>query len=175
MTHWQAVTVSVPVGRSPAECWVQLQDLSVAHHYVPGLTATDIVSAHARGEGAHRRVYSGSRYLEETVTEWRENEGFTLRLHRGARPMAPFRQAEFDYVLMPAGEDRTRVALALRIEMPGGATGRCVARVLLLPAMRHRLRQVAAGLKHFYETGQPASDADRRRLAGTVRDGADQD
>jgi carbon monoxide dehydrogenase subunit G len=164
------VAVNVLVDRPLDACWAQLRDLSVAHHYVPGLTGTDIISAKERGEGAHRRVYSRRGYLEETVTAWREGSGFTIRLHRGEKPMAPFRHAEFDYALAAAGDVQTRVTLTMRIAMPGGALGRVAARALL-PVMRRQLRQVAAGLKHYYETGRAATDADRRRLDGAVHNG----
>jgi hypothetical protein len=35
--------------------------------------------------------------------------------------------------------------------------------------MRKQLVQVAAGMKHFYEAGTPASDEDRKALAGEVK------
>lgn len=166
----QVVAVTVLVDLPPEACWARLSDLSVAHYYVPGLTKTEIISSQCRGQGAHRRVYSGGRFLEETVTEWREGSGFTIRLHRGEKPMAPFRQAEFDYALAAAGDAQTRVVLAMRIALPGGSLGRVAGRALL-PVMRRQLRLVAAGLKHYYETGVAATDADRKRLLGAVHDG----
>lgn len=170
MNALQSVAVNVLVERPLAGCWEQLRDLSVAHYYVPGLTATHIVSDQAQGEGAHRYVYSGERYLEETVTEWREGRGFTIRLHRGDKPMAPFSHAEFIYSLDAAGDAQTRVTLAMRVALPGGALGRVAGR-MLRPVLRRQLRLIAAGMKHFYETGAAATDADRGRLAGAVRDG----
>ena len=165
-----SVAVHVLVERPLAECWEQLRDLSVAHYYVPGLTGTEMVSDRAEGEGTHRRVYSGKRYLEETVTEWREGSGFTICLHRGDQPMAPFRRAEFIYALEAAGAAQTRVTLAMRVALPWGALGRVGGR-LLRPVLRRQLRLIAAGMKHFYETGAAATDADRKRLAGAVGDG----
>ena len=170
MTDLQMVAVTVMVDRSVDDCWTQLSDLSVAHYYVPGLTGTEIISSQRRGEGTHRRVYSGKGFLEETVTEWREGSGFTIRLHRGEKPMAPFRRAEFDYALAASGDAQTRVVLAMRIALPGGMLGRMAGRALL-PVMRRQLRLVAAGLKHYYETGTAATDADRKRLLGAVHDG----
>ncbi len=171
MSSLQAVTVNVVIERPQADCWAQLRDLSVAHNYVPGLSRTQLMSEQVQGEGAHRRVYTGQRYLEETVSEWREGAGFTLRLHRGARAMAPFREAEFEYALAAEGETSTRATLTMRTALPWGAVGR-VAGLALQPVMRRQLRLVAAGLKHFYETGTAASDEDRQRLLPAVRDGA---
>ena len=35
--------------------------------------------------------------------------------------------------------------------------------------MEKQLVQVAAGMKHYYETGRPATDEDRERLAEAVQ------
>ena len=163
-----AVTLEQPV----EEAWQRLADFSLAHHYVPGLTATEIVSAARSGPGAHRRVYTGEKYLEETISDWREGEGFTILLHKGSRPMPPFKAAEFDYQLSPLDGTQTRVVLSLRFIMPLGGLGKFLGRSLILPVMTKQLVAVAAGMKHFYETGNPASDEDRKRLAGTVNIGA---
>ena len=109
------------------------------------------------------------------MTAWRDGEGFVIRLHRGEQPMAPFRRAEFEYALADAGDTQTLVVLSMRIEMPWGALGRLLARAAILPAMRKQLTLVAAGLKHFYESGEPATDADRKRLAGAVQPGPARD
>ncbi|TDG12557.1 SRPBCC family protein [Seongchinamella unica] len=158
------VTLDMPL----ADAWALLADFSLAHHYVPGLTRTEIVSAASSGLGARRRVYTGDKFLEETIIDWREGQGFTLRLHQGEKPMPPFRRAEFDYRLSPEGADRTRATLALPFVMPLGVFGRLLGRNLILPVMKKQLVAVAAGMKHFYETGTPATDEDRKRLAGAV-------
>ena len=72
------VFVELPLSRS----WVLLSDLSLAHEYVPGIQRTELVGDKTTGVGASRRVFSSERdYILETVTDWREREGFTLDLH----------------------------------------------------------------------------------------------
>ena len=164
----QQAGVSVLVEMPLADAWERLQDFSLAHNYVPGLTGTEIISSQKSGEGAHRRVYTGTRYLEETITRWNPGAGFVIKLHKGDRPMPPFRMAEFEYALSESGDRQTRVDLAMRVVMPAGALGSFLGRRLILPLVRKNLVQVAAGIKHFYETGEPAGDADRQRLAGAV-------
>jgi hypothetical protein len=164
----QRESVAVLVAISVQEAWARLEDFSLAHYYVPRLTRTEIVSKRRNGEGAHRRVYSGKRFLEETITLWRPGAGFVIALHQGQKPMRPFREAEFEYAISEASPQQTRVRLEMRIVMPGGAPGRYLARKLILPVIRNNLVQVAAGIKHFYETGEPAADADRKRLAEAV-------
>ncbi|MEP5567236.1 MAG: SRPBCC family protein [Halioglobus sp.] len=168
-TKTQQASVTVLADVQLTSAWENLQDFSLAHNYVPNLTRTEIVSQAKTGPGAHRRVYSGSKYLEETITEWREGEGFTIKLHKGAKPMPPFRLAEFIYALSEHSPQQTRIDLTLRFSMPWGGLGKLLGSAVILPAMRSQLRQVAAGMKYFYETGNPATDADRKRLAGTVQ------
>ena len=166
----QRAEVQVEAQLSADEAWALLQDFSLAHNYVPGLSRTEIMSAAKSGPGAHRRVYDeDGDYLEETITEWREGEGFIIRLHQGDEPMAPFEQVGFSYGLAPAENDQTLITLALVFEMPWGRFGELLGEWFILPFMEDNLVQVAAGMKSFYETGQPATDADRDRLAPLVR------
>ena len=98
------VRADVPVDAA----WTLLSDFSLAHNYVPGLSRTEIVSAQTQGVGTHRRVYDADGdYIEETITEWHEGRGFTIRLHEGDAPMTPFEQVLFDYRLDPAAGDAT--------------------------------------------------------------------
>ncbi len=165
----QQVAVSVVVQLPCQEAWDVLQDFSAAHHYVPGIVRTEIVSQQQNGLGAHRRVYDPSGdYLEETIVEWNQGRGFVIRLHDGQKCMAPFEQAHFSYQLSPSETDKTLIELKMLVAMPWGSFGESMAARYILPVMKTRLAQVAAGMKHFYETGQSATDADRTRLKEAV-------
>lgn len=165
----QQVAVSVVADLPVEQAWSLLSDFSIPHNYVPGITRTEIVSAQSKGVGAHRRVYSDEdSYLEETIVEWREGEGFVIKLHEGEQPMKPFQMAEFSYAIGSAGSSETRIELAMRIEMPWGGLGETLGNWVILPIMEGELVQVAAGMKYFYETGKPATDEDRERLAREV-------
>lgn len=163
------VAVSTEVEVSPLHAWQKMQDFSVADKYVPGLTRTEIVTRQQNGVGASRRVYSSdTEYLEETIIAWDEGQGFTIRLHRGAEPMSPFNRSEFRYHMQPMDNGNTRVTLGILLLMPLGSVGEWLGNLLARPALEEELAQVAAGLKHYYESGQPATDQDRERLAGSV-------
>ncbi len=165
----QQVAVSVVVQLPGEQAWEVLQDFSVAHLYVPGIVRTEIVSQQRNGLGAHRRVYDPSGdYLEETIVEWTQGRGFVIRLHDGQKCMAPFEQAHFSYQLSASETDKTLIELKMAVAMPWGGFGESMAARYILPVMKTRLAQVAAGMKHFYETGQPATDADRARLKEAV-------
>lgn len=163
------VAVSAEVEVPHTEAWQRMSDLSVAHNYVPGLTATEITTPFATGVGASRKVYqSGSNYLEETVTAWSEGQGFVIRLHKGDEPMKPFTHAEFRYHMEALTDQATRVTLAIVVEMPFGALGSWLGQNVARAPMESELTGVLAGLIYYYETGEPATDADRERLAGRV-------
>jgi ribosome-associated toxin RatA of RatAB toxin-antitoxin module len=166
----QQVSVSVLVQIPRAQAWEKLRDFSVAHNYVPGLVRTEIVSHRREGIGAHRRVYDeGGDFLEETVIEWQDGQGFVIKLHDGDEPMMPFERAEFAYRIEAQGKEQTRIELSLTYQMPWGAIGETLADWFIRPVMEDKLVQVAAGIKYYYETGRPATDEDRERLAGTVQ------
>ena len=170
MAQGQQVSVSVLVQIPRAQAWEKLRDFSVAHNYVPGLVRTEIVSPRREGIGAHRRVYDeDGDFLEETVIEWRDGQGFVIKLHDGDEPMMPFERAEFAYRIEAQGKEQTRIELSLTYQMPWGAIGETLADWFIRPVMEDKLVQVAAGIKYYYETGHPATDEDRERLAGTVQ------
>ena len=164
--------VSVVVEVAVEGAWEKLHDFSVAHKYVPGLSRTEIMSSRRSGIGAHRRVYDeDGGFLEETILEWQEGQGFVIKLHDGDEPMTPFDRAEFSYHLAAAGKEQTLITLKMTIERPLGAVGEKLGEWFILPVIQDNLVQVAAGMKYYYETGQPATDEDRERLAGAVQIG----
>tara|TARA_R110001599_G_scaffold351822_1_gene584734 strand:+ start:66402 stop:66803 length:402 start_codon:yes stop_codon:yes gene_type:complete len=119
--------------------------------------------------GAHRRVYQGEDdYLEETIIEWRDGQGFVIKLHNGEEVMTPFTRAQFSYSLQAAPAGGTAVELSMIAQMPWGKFGETLGDWFVTPVIEDTLVQVAAGLKSFYETGKAATDDDRERLAKQV-------
>ena len=164
----QRAAVTVQASLPLEQAWHNLEDFSLAHNYVPDIERTEIVSEVRGGVGAHRRVYDeDGDFLEETVIEWSEGQGFVIELHEGEQPMVPFKRVEFRYQLAQQGVG-TQIELSLSFEMPWGGFGEVIGNWIILPIMEDQLVQVAAGMKHYYETGTAATDADRERLAGEV-------
>ena len=169
----QQAQVSVLVEVSVERAWNYLSDFTAAPNYVPDIVRAEIVSARRAGIGAHRRVYDeDGDFLEETIIEWQQGRGFVIKLHEGDEPMAPFERAEFRYLLAPAAKQQTLITLSMTVELPLGAFGAKLGEWFLLPVLEDNLAQVAAGMKHYYETGKPATDEDRARLAGAVMVGS---
>ena len=140
--------------------WQRLRDLSRAHLYVPGLTAVSFVGAQREGVGTHRRVrIRGILTMDETVTEWREGEGMTLRLNRGDKgPLPPLREHFFDYGLSER-DGRVWLVNRMRYEVGLGPLGTLLDRLLLHREIGRQLRDVTLAQKIFYETGRKVTPA----------------
>lgn len=145
------VTIDMPLH----EVWDMLRDLSLAAHYVPGLVKLEMSTAQHEGVGTSRRVYqSENRYIDETVEEWLDGEGFLLRLHHGDKPAMPFKQAWFRYHIEPKDSERTDFTASLIYELPLGLLGRLADKLLLRRIMRGVIRDVALAMKLYYESGE---------------------
>ena len=173
----RSATYSVLIAMPRAAAWEKLSDLSLAHHYVPGLVRSEIITATKMGLGASRRVYqSETRCIDETVIEWQEGQGFLIRLHRGDKGAPPpFREATFRYWLEDAGVDATRLTTTLAYTPRWGVLGRMLDRLLLAKAIRGSVRDVAICLRDFYQTGQAVTPerlqtlrAERRSLRAST-------
>ncbi|MEM9254988.1 MAG: SRPBCC family protein [Pseudomonadota bacterium] len=139
------------------EAWEKLRDISLAHHYVPGIVATEIVTEQKEGVGASRYVYrSPKSYLQETVVEWTPGEGFLIKLHKGDKPAPPFKQASFRYLLSDATSGATLFTPTLRYELPGGAIGRWLEQ-RMRGFVSKTMADVAIAMKLYYETGKPTT------------------
>jgi len=141
------------------QAWARLRDISLAHNYVPGIVRTEIVSARTEGVGASRYVWrSAKSYLQETVVEWHEGEGFLIRLHKGDKPARPFRSASFRYQLADHGLGQTLFTASLQFQMPWGALGNWLEKKMAKPVAA-TVADVAIAMKLYYETGEPTTPA----------------
>ena len=162
------VSAQVVIDMPRHQAWDRLRDISLAHNYVPGIIRTKIVSEQAEGVGASRYVYRNARsYIQETVVEWHEGQGFLIRLHRGDRPAPPFRNAWFRYQLEDEGRDRTLFTASLEYELPWGALGAWLEKKME-KTVRSTIRDVAIAMKLYYETGQPTTAAALRACKATL-------
>lgn len=141
------------------DAWAKLRNISLAHHYVPGIVKTEIVSTQAEGVGASRFVYRNAKsYIQETVEEWQEGKGFLIRLHRGDKPAPPFKDAWFRYALEDNGNGQTVLTTSLRYEMPWGRLGAWFGEKIA-KFVQATIADVALSMKLYYETGVPTTAA----------------
>lgn len=155
----ETTTAEVVIDLPPAEAWQKLSDISLAHNYVPGIVRTTIVSDAKQGIGASRYVYRSEKsYIQETVEEWQEGQGFLIRLHRGEKPAPPFREAWFRYALSKQGPGQTLLTVQLIYEMPWGRFGRWLG-ARMAGFVQSTIADVALSMKLYYETGNPTTPA----------------
>ena len=140
---------------APGQAWEKLRDFSCADQYVQGLTGVEITTTATDGVGASRCVYQGKRLaLDETVTEWREGEGFTIRLHRGEKgPVPPMTEAYFDYGLVQR-DGRLYLHNRMRYRLGLGWLGALLNRVAIASVVAGAVRDTTIGQKLFYERGE---------------------
>lgn len=156
----RTVCAELPLELDRAAAWRRLRDLSSPHLYVPGLTEAALAGPQREGVGTRRQVRRGRMpVVDETVTAWREAEGVTLRLHRGANgPPPPFRQLFFDYGLAERG-GRVWLVNRMRYEVGLGPLGALLDRLLLRRIVARELRDVTLAQKIHYETGERVTPA----------------
>lgn len=157
-------TSSIMCNISAEQAWEKLRDISTAHLYVPGLSKTKINSTKKEGVGASRRVYGKHGALDETVTEWKEGKGFTIRLHKGDKPMMPFKDAHFSYRIDKIDNKQCKLTTTMIYEMPWGGFGKILNGLLFARIVRRNIRDVVLSMKNYYETGKPTTEADMKKL-----------
>lgn len=155
----QHVSAQVVIDLPRDRAWDKLRDISLAHHYVPGIKKTEIVTGEREGVGASRYVYRSERsYIQETVTEWQEGEGFRIRLHKGDKPAPPFREAWFRYQLEDAGNATTLFTASMDFSLPWGPVGAWLEK-RMAGLVQATIADVALSMKLYYETGEPTTPA----------------
>ena len=150
-------TVALPI----AQVWQRLRDFRAAPNYVPDLTHCIMHEGPSEGVGASRRVFlNNGRWLDETITEWREGEGFTLRLHRAeSGAPTPFVWAEFSYQLRELESGETELTNTMRYQLRWGWLGRLLGWALTRWAMPKSLGEITQNQSRFYLTGKPTNPA----------------
>jgi len=162
-----AAEYEIEVNLSREQAWEKLRDFSAAIHYVPGLTSAEIITEQREGVGASREACQGKRVLNETVIEWNEGQGFTLRLHRGDKgPVPPLSSASYDYGLVER-DGKVFLSNAMRYEVGLGFLGRWLDKVGISKVVSGAVRDSTIAQKIYYETGK---DVTPEMLKATKKD-----
>ena len=103
------------------QTWAIMKDYTQAPNYVPDLTGCKMHDGPAEGVGTSRRVFlSNGSHMDETVIQWQELQGFTLKLHKGdAGAPKPFKDASFIYHIEPE-DQATRLTMTMDYTVKGG-------------------------------------------------------
>jgi len=150
---------SIPL--SIPECWEKFRDLTRAKDYVPGLTDTVVTTDLKEGVGASR-IVSHAQFgdMNETVIQWDEGKGMTIRLHKGDKPATPFKSAEFRYEFRPTDRDNAcEIHTSLTYVLPGGPLGRLLDSLMLRRVFTRNVIDTAVCLAENYQTNEKIDPA----------------
>jgi hypothetical protein len=152
---WSEARSDFVIRLSQPEVWEKLQNLRLAHHYVPGVENVEMLTSRETGVGASRRIFQDSGDpLDETVVEWEEGRGFVIRLHRGAEgPPPPFERARFRYWIEKGEGEETHLSLTILYQPSGGRVGEWVDEMILNSEMSKRMRELGVSMRDYYEAG----------------------
>ncbi len=152
---------SAPIALSPESCWAKLRDLTRAKYYVAGLRDSVITTDLQEGVGASRvvthRLFGA---MDETVVEWREGRGFTVRLHKGGKPAVPFREALFRYEIEPI-PGGCAIHTEMTYELVLGLLGRILDALVMKRILQRQVRQTALRLAAYYQADRVDRSPDR--------------
>lgn len=144
--------VHIPMPRE--QVWEKLRDLTLAHNYVPGVTAIRIDTPQREGVGASRTVTmkNGSE-MQETVEEWTEGYGFLIRLHKGDKVAMPiFSRFYFRYQIDDDG-DGTVFSPAMVYETRFGPLGALLGK-LIHKGFLGAVNDIGLAMREYYLTGK---------------------
>ncbi len=137
------------------KAWKKLRDFTLAPNYVPNVESVEITTDKTEGVGASRHVSPTN--IDETIVEWQDGKGFTMRLHKGeGGPPFPFKDAGFQYKIEEDGS-RTICSVALIYNMMFGTVGNILNSLILNRIINGIVRDIGLSLKYFYETGDPVT------------------
>jgi len=150
---WSEARSDFAIHLPQPEVWEKLQNLRLAHHYVPGVKSVEMLTPQETGVGASRRIFQDSGdTLDETVVEWAEGRGFEIRLHRGPEGApAPFERARFRYWIEKVDAEETHLSLTIRYQPSGGRFGEWVDAMVLNSEMSKRMGELGVRMRDYYE------------------------
>ena len=151
---WSEARSDFVIRLHQTEVWGKMQNLRLAHHYVPGVERVEILTPREAGIGASRRIFQDNGdTLDETVVEWEEARGFEIRLHRGSEgPPPPFERARFRYWIEKIEDDKTHVSLTIRYQPSGGLAGEWLDAMILNSEMTRRMSELSVSMRDYYES-----------------------
>ena len=149
-----AVNYTTRINIPHQQAWQLLQDLSVPHHYVPGVTRTEITTENKNGIGASRLVFLlGILPLSETVSAWQQGSGFTIKLGlKNSDLPFPMKQAFFHYKIEPSANS-TVVSNSLEFQFSWRWLDNTIG-IISKPIVKMILWKITTNMGRYYENDQ---------------------
>lgn len=163
---------TIRVNAPREKVWAVLADLGSIHLFAPSVRKAVCTSTAAGGINASRVCeLSPMGAIEEFVADWKPGETLALSVHP-KKFAPPFATATVRFTLTPettasAGSNQgeaTRVVFSTDYTLKHGLLGQLLDAILFRPMSRAMSTDILLGLKHFTETGKPATPAVIRRI-----------
>ena len=159
----------IMINLTHAECWEKMRDISLAGNYIPNVEKIQIITPQKEGVGASRKAFltKGKKVVDETVIEWNDGDGFTLKLDvKGKRVLPWFDEFYFRYHIEKADHKtlfRPGILYEPRVKFMVG-----LQRIIFDCVMGRELKVICASMKAYYETDQPTSAAVLKKIRNTI-------
>ena len=136
---------------APAErVWKVLSDFGGVYKWAPGVTESHSTSDRNGGIDAARHCeVPGFGGIEESITQWREGEGFTFRVE----PFGMIDESSSTWKITPQG-DKTLVYTELNVNMRYGILGSLMEKLVIKRKIEKGTRNGLEGLKQHVKTGE---------------------
>ena len=130
--------------------WEVLADIGSIHRWNPGVVDSRLTTDGDVGLGAERYCdLGGKTYLNETVTEWRQGEGLTMRI---IETNLPFKSADIRFSLEQQ-DAQTLVTVSPTYVLKFGLLGRLLDVAFVRSQYRKGMAKLLNGLKQHIEQG----------------------
>ncbi len=140
------ILIDAPVGK----VWEALADFGAIYRWAPAVTNSYTTSENDRGPDAARHCdIAGFGGIEEYVTEWKEGKFFKYK----ATPVGAIGGSHSTWGVTPKG-NKSRVYTDLEFEVRFGPIGALINELIMRRLLKMAMRNTAAGLKHYVETGE---------------------
>lgn len=120
-----------------------------------------ITTEKKEGVGASR-IVSHKQFgdMDETVVQWDEGVGMTIRLHKGDAPARPFQEAQFRYEFRDTEAPGTcEIHCSMTYTLPGGPIGRIADALFFRRLFSRNVLDTAVCLAENYATDAPVDPA----------------
>ena len=144
----------IAIDATPEKVWEVLGDFGNVYKWSPAVISSSAVSGHERGSDAIRKCeVPGFGTVDETVTNWSENQGFTFEVEA----TGPIKRGISEWRIRTE-DGKTVVSVAFEFHVRYGAIGSVMDRLVMRRMIRRVLSRTLSGLKYYVETGVEVGD-----------------
>lgn len=146
------------VQASQQKVWETMANLGDIYQFNPNVSKSYYNSDQKKGVGASRICeLRPSGIVEETATEWKEGESFTLKI-TPIEKAPPLKNFYAGLSLLSKGKDQTQVSISMTYDTKMGIVGQLLDSLMIKAQMQKAIEQLLSGLKLNVEQGIEVAD-----------------